>query len=162
MKLSPRLAWGLTLGVSSAIVIADQVTKSWALSALGGGKTRSVFWTLRFNLHFNSGMAFSRGRGMGPVIGVFAIAIVVGLLATMKRRDTALATGAVGLVVGGALGNLIDRAFRAGSGFLGGRVVDFIDLQWWPVFNIADAGIVVGALLLILVSSRGPAKLAST
>ena len=46
------------------------------------------------------------------------------------------------------MGNLIDRAFRAGDGFLGGAVVDFIDLQWWPVFNVADAAIVVGALLL--------------
>jgi signal peptidase II len=55
---------------------------------------------------------------------------------------------AIGLVFGGALGNLIDRAFREGDGFLGGGVVDFIDLQWWPVFNIADAAIVVGALLL--------------
>jgi signal peptidase II len=55
---------------------------------------------------------------------------------------------AIGLVAGGALGNLIDRAFRAGDGFLGGGVVDFIDLQWWPVFNLADAAIVLGALLL--------------
>jgi signal peptidase II len=55
---------------------------------------------------------------------------------------------AIGMVSGGALGNLIDRAFREGDGLLGGGVVDFIDLQWWPVFNVADAAIVVGALLL--------------
>jgi signal peptidase II len=57
---------------------------------------------------------------------------------------------ALGLVVGGALGNLTDRAFRAGDGFLGGGVIDFVDLQWWPVFNVADSGVVVGAVLLFL------------
>ncbi len=55
---------------------------------------------------------------------------------------------AVGLVVGGAIGNLIDRAFRTDTGFLKGGVVDFIDLQWWPVFNIADAAIVVGGVMM--------------
>ena len=61
---------------------------------------------------------------------------------------------ALGLVVGGAFGNLIDRASREGDGFLGGGVVDFVDLQWWPVFNVADSAIVVGALLLFAVQWR--------
>ncbi len=63
----------------------------------------------------------------------------------------------IGLLVGGALGNLADRAFRSGlgsSGFLHGAVVDFIDLQWWPVFNVADAAIGVGAVLLVLFGLR--------
>ena len=55
---------------------------------------------------------------------------------------------AVGLIVGGAIGNLIDRAFRTDNGFLKGGVVDFIDLQWWPVFNIADAAIVIGGVMM--------------
>jgi signal peptidase II len=54
------------------------------------------------------------------------------------------------MVLGGAIGNLLDRAFRPGDGFLGGGVVDFIDLQWWPVFNLADSAIVVGAITLFL------------
>ncbi|MEY2569819.1 MAG: signal peptidase, partial [Acidimicrobiaceae bacterium] len=61
---------------------------------------------------------------------------------------------AVGLVLGGALGNLVDRVLRDGSGFLGGAVVDFIDAQWWPVFNVADIAVSVGGVLLVLVSSR--------
>jgi signal peptidase II len=61
---------------------------------------------------------------------------------------------AIGMVLGGALGNLSDRAFRGGGGFLGGGVVDFVDLQWWPVFNVADSAIVVGAILLFLVQWR--------
>jgi signal peptidase II len=61
------------------------------------------------------------------------------------------------MVAGGAVGNLADRAFRTGPagqevGFLGGAVVDFIDLQWWPIFNVADMGVVGGALLLVLAS----------
>ena len=58
---------------------------------------------------------------------------------------------ALGLVLGGAAGNLLDRLFREGSGFLGGGVVDFIDLQWWPIFNVADAAVTIGGLLLVFV-----------
>jgi hypothetical protein len=61
---------------------------------------------------------------------------------------------ALGLVVGGAVGNLADRAFRAGDGLFGGGVVDFVDLQWWPVFNVADVCVVVGACLLFVVQWR--------
>lgn len=64
---------------------------------------------------------------------------------------------ALGLILGGAVGNLIDRAFRAGSGgFFSGAVVDFIDFQWYPIFNIADIGVVVGGILLVAVSLRQP------
>ena len=56
---------------------------------------------------------------------------------------------AVGAIIGGAIGNLGDRAFREGEGFFGGAVVDFIDLQWWPVFNVADSAIVVGGALVV-------------
>ena len=63
---------------------------------------------------------------------------------------------ASGLISGGALGNLLDRAFRGDDGFLHGAVIDFIDLQWWPVFNVADACIVVGAILLVIASFRVP------
>jgi signal peptidase II len=62
----------------------------------------------------------------------------------------------IGLVLGGALGNLVDRAFRPGDGFLGGGVVDFIDLQWWPVFNLADSAIVVGAIVLFFAQWSEP------
>jgi len=62
----------------------------------------------------------------------------------------------VGLVLGGAVGNLVDRALRGGSGFLGGAVVDFIDLRWWPIFNVADSCVVVGAVLLVFVTLFRP------
>jgi signal peptidase II len=58
------------------------------------------------------------------------------------------------MILGGALGNLIDRAFRAGDGVMGGAVVDFIEVQWWPVWNVADMGVVLGASLLLVVTYR--------
>jgi signal peptidase II len=78
------------------------------------------------------------------------------LLRTGRQATRPLAAVALGMVVGGALGNLSDRAFREGEGFLGGGVVDFIDLQWWPIFNVADMGVVCGAILLVMLSWREP------
>jgi signal peptidase II len=96
-------------------------------------------------------MAFSQGRGLGPVIGVLALVVVVVLLASLRKGGSVLSAVAVGLVIGGAAGNVVDRLFRAGEGgFLSGRVVDFIDLQWWPVFNVADAAVVIGGILLLV------------
>lgn len=136
------------LGLAAVVLVLDQVTKHWALQEL---QTRNIdlVWTLRLNLVFNEGTAFSLGGGMGWLFGPLALGVSVVLLRWAMRLRSLAARLAVGAVVGGALGNLVDRAFRAGDGFLGGRVVDFIDLQWWPVFNIADVGIVVGALALV-------------
>jgi signal peptidase II len=61
---------------------------------------------------------------------------------------------ALGLIAGGALGNLADRAFRAGDGFMGGAVIDFIDVQWWPVWNVADMALVFGVILLFVRAPR--------
>ncbi len=148
----------LTVAVAAVVVAVDQLTKSWAVNALAD-RDIDLVWTLRLNLTFNAGMAFSQGRGLGPVIGVLALVVVVVLLASLRKGGSVLSAVAVGLVIGGAAGNVIDRLFRAGEGgFLSGRVVDFIDLQWWPVFNLADASIVVGAVLLLIasfVSARG-------
>jgi signal peptidase II len=133
--------------VAVAVLAADQLTKWWALETLDT-RTIDVVWTLRLNLTLNPGSAFSIARGRGAVISLLAIVIVAVLLRTGRYATRPGMAVAIGLVFGGAVGNLIDRAFRAGDGFLGGHVVDFIDLQWWPVFNVADAAIVVGALLL--------------
>jgi signal peptidase II len=134
--------------IAIAVVITDQFTKQWALVALDDGPI-DVVWTLRFNLVFNRGMAFSQGEGLGPIIGVVALGVVVALLVSLRRGTGTLGAVGVGLVVGGALGNVIDRLFRS-PGWLRGAVVDFIDFQWFPVFNVADMAINVGAGLLIL------------
>ncbi len=154
-RRSARHPW-LIAGVAFAVYALDQATKSWAVNRLSDGSTIDLIGSLRFNLAFNSGAAFSRGTGFGPVIGLLAIVIVVVLLWTSRSAASKVSAVAVGLVLGGALGNLSDRLLREGpGGFLGGAVVDFIDLQWWPIFNIADSAVVVGGILLVLSAGFG-------
>jgi signal peptidase II len=142
-----------SLLVAAIVIAIDQLTKWWALSALDPDHPTHVVWTLQFNLSYNSGMAFSRGRGLGPVIGVAALVVIVVFVLKLRSVQGALATVASGLVIGGALGNISDRIFRSG-GFLRGEVVDFIDFQWWPVFNVADMAITIGGVLLVFALSR--------
>ena len=138
----------LVVAVAGLVVVADQLTKWWATRALTDGDIDLV-WTLRLRLVRNHGAAFSLAGGRGGLVAILAIAIVVALIAFGRGIDSKVGAVSLGLVLGGAVGNLLDRLFREGSGFLGGGVVDFIDLQWWPVFNVADAAIVVGVILLI-------------
>ena len=139
----------LTLVVALVVVLVDQVTKAWALVALDGGRIIELVWTLRLNLVFNYGMAFSRGTGFGPLIGVIAIVVSILLLRASRNARSLFAQCAFGLIVGGAIGNVIDRLFR-GEGWMRGAVVDFIDFQWWPVFNVADMGVTIGAAFMIV------------
>ena len=143
----------LLAGVAAAVALVDQATKTWALHHLAGGRTVHLVWTLRLALSFNSGAAFGIGAGLGPFIVAGGVVLVAGF-AFMGRGlgigRSALVTVALGLVLGGAVGNVADRLLRD----QGGAVVDFIDLQWWPVFNVADAAITVGAATLVLASRR--------
>lgn len=133
------------------MVLADQLSKTWAVRNLADGDI-DVIGSLRFNLVFNSGASFSlgSGSGLGPFIALIAVAVAVGLFWAGRTTASRLGAVALGLLLGGALGNLLDRAFRSGDGFLGGHVVDFIDLQWWPVWNVADAAVTVGGILLVV------------
>ncbi len=144
-----RLGWA---PIALAVIIADQLTKHWAVNELVD-RDIDVFWTLRFNLSFNTGMAFSQGENLGPVIGVVALGVVVALLLSLKRQPGRLTDVAVGLIIGGAIGNVIDRLFRQ-EGWLRGGVVDFIDFQWFPIFNIADMGVTIGGALLVIAAWR--------
>lgn len=154
----PRIAVARSsLLVAAAFVALDQITKDWAITNLADRvEPTHVIGTLQWNLAFNSGMAFSRGRGLGPFIGVLAFVVVVGLVVSSARVESRLGRVASGMLIGGALGNLLDRAFR-GDGLLNGSVIDFIDVQWWPIFNVADVGVTVGAVLFMassLLASR--------
>jgi len=140
----------------ASIVVADQLTKHWALNRLSGDRTIDLVGSLRFNLAFNRGMAFSQATGAGPVIGALGFVIVIVIVLWLRRSATGVAAVAAGMIVGGAIGNLIDRLFR-GEAWLRGAVVDFIDLQWFPIFNIADSAISIGAVFMILASFRKPA-----
>ena len=142
--------WMIAGGIAAGVIAADQATKSWAVSSLNDGQVIEVIGTLQFRLAFNTGMSFSLGSGLGQLIAPLAIVVVITLFWFARRVQSTLGLVAIGLVAGGAIGNLVDRAVRAGDGFFGGAVVDFIDVQWWPVFNIADMGVVIGAGLLLL------------
>lgn len=147
--LSPARRLALGGAVAALVVVVDQVTKTWALNALDEGP-RHLVWTLQFNLSFNSGAAFGLGQGLAPVLVAVAVVLLVVLLGMGRAAGTtAPALAAFGLVIGGAAGNLADRLFRGH----GGAVVDFVDLQWWPIFNVADAAITCGAILLVLTAS---------
>ncbi len=148
-----RGALTIALAVAGLVILVDQLTKWWAVTHLQD-RVIHLFWTLQLNLTFNSGMAFGRGRGFGPLIAVVGVCLVAGLLLGTSRAPSKLAAVAGGLVLGGAISNLLDRFFREGSGFLGGRVVDFIDPQWYPLFNVADACVVIGGILLVVIGVR--------
>jgi signal peptidase II len=139
----------LSLLVAAVVVGLDQLSKHWAVSQLNDGHTVHVLWTLQFNLAFNSGMAFGGGQGLGPLIGFIAVVVVVFLLLSLRQASGKLSVVAIGLIVGGAMGNIVDRLFREDA-WLHGRVVDFIDFQWFPIFNIADMCVNVGGGLLIV------------
>jgi signal peptidase II len=135
-------------------VAADQATKQWAVNRLDRspcsveGSCIDLFWTLRFRLSFNSGAAFSSFTGGGSVLGVIAIAMSVYLAVLASRSTDSWSPWVFGTIIGGAVGNLTDRVFRADDGLLSGAVVDFIDFQFWPIFNVADIAIVGGVIVL--------------
>jgi signal peptidase II len=134
------------------VVAADQVTKSLALSHLH--QPVHLVGPFGLALTFNSGAAFSLFSGAAPVIAPLAALLVVVLVfAAWRSRAPGISVG-LGLILGGALSNLADRAFRGH----GGAVVDFITLTHWPTFNVADAAITLGAVLVVvatLVRGRG-------
>lgn len=150
--MTPRRRTALVVVVAAIVITVDQLTKTWAAHTLA---TRDIdlFWTLRFHLARNRGPAFSLGFGSGGVIAILAIVIVIVFLVIGRSVDTKLGVLSLGLVLGGAIGNLVDRAFREGSGFLGGAVIDFIDPQWWPIFNVADMAVTIGGVLLVFTAS---------
>jgi len=137
----PLLTTALTAGL---VVAADQVTKSLAVSRIH--RPVHVLGPFGLGLTFNSGAAFSLFTGAAAVIAPLATVVVAVLVvAAWRSRSVPLSVG-LGLILGGALGNLADRAFRGH----GGAVVDFVTLTHWPTFNVADASITVGAVLVVL------------
>jgi len=134
---------GVMLAMAAVVVTCDQVTKSLAVSRLAG-RSVHLIGPFAFELSYNTGVAFSIGTGLTLPI-VLIVAVAVALVAWFGRTvpNTAAAVG-VGLILGGATGNLADRLFRGHHG----AVVDFIYSGFWPTFNVADASIVCGCVLL--------------
>jgi signal peptidase II len=149
----PRLR--LWVAVAAVAYVLDQATKAWAEHALADGEPRSVLGDLlSFHLTHNPGAAFSMGTGYTVALTLIAIAVIV-VCVKMARRlgSTGWAIG-LGLLLGGALGNVTDRLFRDPSPFRG-HVVDWIEVPHWPVFNLADTAICVAAGIFVLQSLRG-------
>lgn len=139
--------------VTAAVVVLDQLTKWWALEALTEPtRVIDLVWTLRLRVIYNTGTAFSLTSDSGPIVSVIALVVVAFLLWSGRDQRSPWVLASYGLVVGGTFGNMVDRVFRDGNeGALGGAVVDFVDLQWFPVFNLADAALTVGVGLLLVV-----------
>lgn len=157
VELSPAQVsarrWQL-LTVCFVILAIDQLTKAWAISALADSTVDGPFGSA-LRLVYNRGSAFSIGEGLGPVFGLLAIAVSIAMFWIVRRVESRAVVLGLGLIQGGALGNVIDRLFRDGDGFLGGAVIDFLEIgDWWPVFNIADTAIVVGGIIVALLGSR--------
>ncbi len=154
--MSAAKRWGTVVIAALALLGLDQLTKWWAVDRLKGQLPIDVVWTLRFNYAENTGMAFSKGTGAGRWISLVVLVIVVALVVLARSVRSVGGLVLIGVVIGGAFGNLADRVLRAEAGFLTGGVVDWIDFQWWPIFNVADAAVVLGGVLIALFLLREP------
>lgn len=150
MRPAHRIGW-----LATGVLIADQLTKWWALQCLTGtGSVPVIPGVFHLTLVKNPGVAFGLLAGAGGWAMAAALVIVGALVLAVVRRPEGVsverpdgerpmpgATAALGLILGGAVGNLLDRA-RVGA------VVDFLDFRVWPVFNVADSCITIGAFLM--------------
>lgn len=151
----------LFAAVAALALLLDIVSKVLVVADLGEGHppVRTLGGLIYLDETRNSGAAFSVGTGATVVLTVVALVVVVVILRTARRLRSAAWAVALGLILGGALGNLADRLFRApGPGR--GHVVDWISVfgpegEHWPIFNLADSAIVVGAILAALVALLG-------
>lgn len=130
------------------VVALDQATKALAVATLSDGPVPIAGDILRLRLTRNPGGAFSLFTGFTPFLTVLATVMVVVLVRVARRTRDRPTAWALGLVLGGAAGNLVDRLVRDPA-FGSGEVVDFIDLSFWPTFNIADSAITVGIAVLV-------------
>ena len=149
----PRLP--LLLGVAGLVLAGDLVTKWLAVRELADREPVDLLGgLLTLRLVRNAGAAFGVAQGLTIAFTVVAAAVVVVILRLSRRLRSLPWAVALGLVLGGAVGNLVDRVFRApGPGR--GHVVDFLELPHWPVFNLADSAIVCAGVLMVLLSARG-------
>ena len=141
----------MSTAVGAVVILLDQLTKAWAQAALADGPIVIIEGFFQFRLTYNTGAAFSMFSGGGPILAIIAVGVVgiiMFVLGDASRRGEAIA---LGMVLGGSIGNLIDRVVR-GDAFLDGAVVDFIDFSFFATFNVADMGITLGVGLLLLVT----------
>ncbi len=141
-----------TLGLAAVILVLDQITKAAILATMPGpGSVIEVTGFFNLVLTYNTGVSFGLLQNDSPwgpyLLSGLALAVVAALLVWVKRQPVGLLPYGIGLVVGGAIGNVIDRMHQPG-------VVDFLDFHLaelhWPAFNVADSAIVCGAALIVV------------
>ncbi|HEY0470384.1 MAG TPA: signal peptidase II [Kribbella sp.] len=151
---SRRLAV-LFAAVGLVVLGLDQLTKALALHGLTPGEPVNVIGSLlKFNLIRNPGAAFSLGTSYTPVISAIQIVVAVGVVWLSRRLGSVGWAVAFGFLFGGAVGNIVDRIFRAPSPFHG-HVVDFLQTPHWAIFNVADMAVTSAAALLVIQTLRG-------
>jgi signal peptidase II len=150
--VSRARGWARAVATVGAVLAVDQATKLLVDSRLSRGESTNVFFGLDVTNTRNRGVAFGALEGKGGVVGLLIAAALV-LLVVWFALNAARAWLwlPVGLLLGGALGNLIDRARE-------GAVIDWIDPGWWPAFNVADSCIVIGVFALLYVLEGSPQK----
>ena len=157
--LPPRRV-GLLAGIASAVVILDLISKIVIVATIQPGEPVRILGGLVYlSLIRNPGAAFSMATGMTWVLALIAIGVVIFIIRMAPRLRSTPWAISLGLVLGGAIGNLIDRIFRA-PGFLQGHVVDFVSVfgpnaEYFPVFNVADSAITIGGISLVVTALLG-------
>jgi signal peptidase II len=145
----------MLVGVALTVIATDQLTKVWAVAELSGrGRVDLIGDLLGLRLTRNSGAAFSLATNATWALTLVAVVVVVVIVRMTRRIGSRAWALTLGLLLGGAVGNLIDRLLRQ-PGFARGHVVDFLELPHWPVFNVADSCIVVSAVLIGWLGLRG-------
>ena len=141
--------------IAGAVLATDLLTKILAVANIEPGRPVWLIGDLvSLRLVRNPGAAFSMATGMTWLLTLVAVGVVIGVVRIGRTLRSPWWALGLGLVLGGALGNLVDRFFRA-PGVMQGHVVDFVSVGWWPVFNVADSGIVCGAILLVVLTLIG-------
>ena len=143
------------LATAFVVLVADIVSKVAVVATMQEGeRVRLIGRLLRVDYTRNAGAAFSIGTGATVLFTAVAVVVAVVIVRQARRLVSRSWAVTLGLLLGGALGNLVDRLLRS-PGPLRGHVVDWIELPHWPVFNIADSAIVIGGCIAVLLAARG-------
>ena len=158
-RLSRRTVLWTIAAIGAVIAVIDQITKNWAVDSLPLLEPQPFIGEiLQLTLLYNSGAAWGMGAEITPVVTSLQLAIVAGVIVfAVKAVRSPWYTAALGLIMGGALGNIHDRLLREPGPFRG-AVVDFLELPNWPVFNIADMAVVCGATMIVALGVFGVAS----
>ena len=146
---TPRGAWARAGLVVAVVLAADQLVKAIVTSSLDRGEERAIVAGIKLVNTRNTGVAFGQLQDGGVIVSaVIALALVALLVYFARHAHRRLMWLPTGMLLGGALGNIVDRIRE-------GAVVDFLKLPHWPAFNVADASITIGVVVLLVVIERG-------